>query len=114
MLRDVSWLNNMNTNQMPNNDKPVDMLKMFNDILNKKPSIKEQAIINDNRLKDIATYDVTKGLMIKCENPDEIVNKFTEFKMLVRRGSFTIDQLEDSVCKRYGVINKEGANNNVV
>jgi hypothetical protein len=55
------------------------------------------------RVQDVAAYDVSRGLMIYA-SPEEIHRKFIEFKGLVKRGSMSVDQLEDMICTKYGIL----------
>lgn len=91
------------------NDLP-DLMKSMEDFLKsmdiKKLSAKDEAIMNDQKLSDLALYACTNGLTKVCNDPEAIQNRFTEFKRLVKRGSFTIEQLENSVGERYGIVNK--------
>ena len=73
------------------------------------------ALINDARLRKIAEYQVsrgfTRGFTRQVPTTQDKVTKaykemsdlFTEMKMLVKRGSFTISQLEDKVYKKFGI-----------
>ena len=66
---------------------------------------KKIVIQNDARLQDLSVYEVSKGLTIPTTASD-LQRKFVEFKGLVKRGSFTIDQLEDMVCTKWGIVNE--------
>ena len=67
-------------------------------------SKKSIAINNDNRLLDMVTYWETKGGTLNARDPNQILNRFNEFKGLIRRGSFTMEQLEDMVYSKYGIM----------
>ena len=63
-----------------------------------------KAQINDQRLLKIAEYDITQGYLKKNADPDQYHAKFFELKSLVKRGSFTIKDLETDVYTRWGVL----------
>jgi len=65
---------------------------------------KNIAITNDNRLYDMAGYWESKGNMVSPISPEAVFNRFTEFKGLVKRGSYTIEQLEAKVFGAFGII----------
>ena len=71
---------------------------------------KQQAIDNDHRLMDLARYAYTEGnLNARTLSPTEgrkINSKFREFKHLVKRGTFTMEQLEDHICGIYGITDR--------
>ena len=68
---------------------------------------KETALRNDKRLLDMATYAITDG-QTRLFNPhdlgemDVLQDKFNYFKMLVRCGEATIEQLEEKVFSQWG------------
>ena len=66
---------------------------------------KQLAIHNDNRIFDLASYIISEGMIKPVTNFDLVEDKFRELKRLVIRGEFTLDQLEESVCEKYGVVN---------
>ena len=59
--------------------------------------------MNDNRLRILTEYDVTKGHMNIKVTPEQLQSRFTEFKQLVRRGSITLKQLEDDIYSKWGI-----------
>jgi hypothetical protein len=65
--------------------------------------IKYDAIKNDLRLMEMALYEVTKG-QTNCSNHETVIKKLAEYKGIIKRGTFTIDQLEDRVFSRFGVL----------
>ena len=67
---------------------------------------KRNALINDDKLWAIARYHVDKGTM-KKPDMQKWTKRFNEFKALVKRGSFTIDQLEDRVYEKFGVLDED-------
>jgi len=64
---------------------------------------KQLACNNDLRLEQLASYEVSRGLT-KGVDQQNLLAKFTEYKQLVRKGSFTLQQLEDIVYSKYGVL----------
>jgi len=72
---------------------------------------KDIAIKNDVRLLQMANYVETKGTTCHSDGIKAVFKRFGELKWLVKRGEFTLDQLEDSIYKRYGII--ESDENNV-
>lgn len=70
---------------------------------------REQAIVNDNKLLDMATYAVSAGQTKLCSMHDPVFmhalqDKFNYFKRLVRTGEFTMQQLEDKIYTDYGIV----------
>ena len=61
------------------------------------------AITNDNRIMEMAAYWESKGNMYPIPSAESMLQRFAEFKGLVRRGSFTMEQLEAHVFGRYGI-----------
>lgn len=73
-------------------------------------STERKSIDNDNRIMNIVTYAVTKGGVnnpltqeMASEYSVKTLKTFAEFKSLIRRGEFTIDELADHVYSKYGV-----------
>jgi len=64
----------------------------------------KEVIANDIRLQDIIYYELTRGNTIKITNHEESLAKFAEYKALVRRGCFTIDQLEEKALFKFGIV----------
>ena len=58
---------------------------------------RDTAYWNDQRLMEIATYYETKGLMIPVKNMDSISQRFVEYKGLVKRGEFTMEEMQEDV-----------------
>ena len=69
---------------------------------------KDLALLNDQRLMHLAFYKESNGMTDKIKDPLALNIRFSEFKKLVKRGSFTLDQLEESVYSDCGVV---GADN---
>lgn len=65
---------------------------------------KEQAILNDMKIMEMALYYETKGNTSPVLNQEIISKRFVEFKRYITRGSFTIEQLEDRVYKEFGIM----------
>jgi hypothetical protein len=62
-----------------------------------------RAQINDQRLVKMAEYDVTRGYTKSQVLPESLQSKFAEFKTLIKRGSFTLEELESDVFSRWGI-----------
>ena len=63
---------------------------------------KEQAMLNDKKLIDLATYAISAGQtrLFDPRDPglmDEVQDKFNYYKLLVRSKEITLDELEDKV-----------------
>ena len=65
----------------------------------------------DSRLFQLASYEVTSGLMVVPSSQEEILelqkkiaSKFNYFKRLIQLGEITIDELSKSVFARNGAI----------
>jgi len=67
---------------------------------------KDVASHNDWRLRDIALYHESRG-MTHCVEAEKVRDRFIEFKGLVKRGSFTIDELEKRVFVEYGIVEED-------
>jgi uncharacterized protein YktB (UPF0637 family) len=65
---------------------------------------KKLAGSNDQRLMEIAAYHESRGMIRAIESPEKLWGRFAEFKQLVRRGSFTINQLEDRIYSNFGIM----------
>lgn len=79
-----------------------DMLrKMLEDLKQEDSVIRSQ--MNDNRILKAAEYEATKGLMVTKVTPEQLQNKFVEFKTRVLNGAVTLKQLEEDVYTRWGV-----------
>jgi hypothetical protein len=66
--------------------------------------IKYDAIQNDIRLMEMALYEVTKG-QTQHADMNQVLSKVYEYKKLIKRGTYNIDQLEDKVFSRFGILN---------
>jgi len=84
------------------NDSQKNMLQEFLKQMKQDDSVL-RARMNDERIMLLAEYDATKGLIDVTVPVDTFREKFTEFKQLIKRGSFTLKSLEDSVYERWGI-----------
>jgi len=67
-----------------------------------------QAILNDERLRKIAEYDLTSGYTnVQTATPEKLQHKFGELKRIVQTKESTLAELETLVFNKYGV--QEGA-----
>jgi hypothetical protein len=64
---------------------------------------KQWAIFNDNKIMELALYHETKGMSVKVDT-QKVFDRFMEFKRYIVRGSFTLEQLEESVYSTYGLV----------
>ena len=64
---------------------------------------KRLAMDNDHRLMEMAAYHETKGLT-QGANPVEIHDRFSDFKRTIKKGSYTIDELEAKIYGLFGVV----------
>lgn len=85
-----------------NNEDGNNILKKLLDQLKQEDSV-IRIQMNDNRLRILTEYDVTKGHMNIKVTPEQLQSRFTEFKQLVRRGSITLKQLEDDIYSKWGI-----------
>ena len=60
-------------------------------------------------LIELAILEANKGGAHKASTKEKEI-RIKEFMGLIRRGSFTLEQLEESVFERYGLIKKEEKN----
>jgi hypothetical protein len=74
----------------------------------RKYSFEEIALL-DQALFNLASYDVTGGLMVIVESPEEahklrdkIINRFNYFKQLIQRGSCSFDYIRNTVLDANG------------
>ena len=65
-----------------------------------------QAAINDNRIQKIAEYDLTKGYTNIKVSPEQLNEKFSEFKTAILKKSSTLAELETTIFSRWGVLEK--------
>lgn len=56
---------------------------------------------------ELAACESTNGFKKSGMTSREFGIRFKEFSRLIRRGSFTLDQLEESVFERHGLISKK-------
>lgn len=63
----------------------------------------------DFQLNQLASYDVTKGLVLICKTSEEelalrktIVERFNYFKRGIQTGEYTLAQLKDHILSKYG------------
>jgi len=75
--------------------------------------IKQDAIQNDIRLLEMALYEVTKG-QTQFSDQGAIVKKVAEYKRLIKRGTFTLDGLEDKIFSRFGIIDERSKDDTIV
>lgn len=64
---------------------------------------KEIAFYNDQLIMDLAGYHESKGLTKKINN-DQVMTRFSEFKVRIKKGCFTIKDLEDKIYTENGVM----------
>lgn len=70
-----------------------------------KKNSKKIALLNDERLLCAASYYESKGTMVTLRTTEQLLARFREFKGLVKRGSYTVEQIEEKVYSRYGIVN---------
>lgn len=75
--------------------------------------IKHDAIQNDLRLMEMALYEVTKGQTQHATHED-IIKKVAEYKGIIKRGTYTIDQLEDKIFSRFGIIDERSVTDTAI
>lgn len=90
----------------PNSVNPEDVLKNLINELKKEDSV-VRVQLNDQRLMKLAEYDATKGYMHPRVTPEELQDKFFEFKGRVKKGCFTLKTLEDNVYSRWGITEED-------
>lgn len=90
----------------PNQSNPNDAL---NELLNKFKGMMDQpdsmlhVIVNDERLRKVTEYEVTKGFTNLKVTPEELQQRFTEFKVMVMTKEATLAELETLVYNKYGI-----------
>tara|TARA_R110000823_G_scaffold236867_1_gene362495 strand:- start:825 stop:1235 length:411 start_codon:yes stop_codon:yes gene_type:complete len=90
----------------PNGSGPEqDAMKNFMEQLSQKDSV-VRTIMNDQRIMKLVEYDITKGYTTTPKDNKDLQVRFNEFKKLVKRGSFTLAELEDDVYARWGIDEK--------
>lgn len=89
----------MNINPNQNQQNQQNQQNKQNRPLNR--SVRDVAIEIDDRLKYVSLYAQTQGLT-KEMNMEEMRNKFLEYRGMLKRGTFTITELEEDVFLRYG------------
>jgi len=78
----------------------------YNNDINSK---KQWATYNDNRIIEAALYHESRGKTRKAD-VEKIFERFMEFKNYIRRGSFTLPQLEETVYGMFGLMPTEEDN----
>lgn len=69
---------------------------------------KTKVIQNDTIINDLAIYSITNGLMKVAKDPAILHRRFAEYKHLIKRGEFTLAELENDILNEYGITdNKE-------
>ena len=63
---------------------------------------KDEALANDTRLYLVANYYESKGGLFPAQ-PNDVHERFSEFKVRIQKGSFTIEQLEEKVYFQFGI-----------
>jgi hypothetical protein len=68
-------------------------------------STRDNVLKNDALIQELAIYEVTQGTTKRLTQEDlpDVDARFTEFKRLIKRGSFTYDQLADRIFSKYGI-----------
>ena len=79
-------------------------------------SLRDIVIKNEALIKDLATYDITKGNAIIPESKEDmmelgkkLIKRSTEFKRLLKSGEFTWQELEADVFGKYGITEPLGS-----
>lgn len=67
-------------------------------------NIKQTVYKNDQRLIEMTIYHESKGMTRAIKGEEQLSARFTEFKMLIKRGSFTIKELEEKIFSENGII----------
>jgi len=68
---------------------------------------RQQVVDNDNRVYDLASYYMSEGLTKYVKDMNTVQAKFMEFKRLILKGEFTLEELEADVCGKFGIVNKQ-------
>ena len=63
----------------------------------------QRAIKNDERIFYLAMYFKTCGMTKKAEH-EKVMDCFSEFKTRIMRGCFTLDQLQNDVFDKFGLV----------
>lgn len=79
-----------------------DMMKNLMDQLKQDDSV-IRAQMNDQRIEKVTEYELTKGYTKKDVQPEQLQAKFSELKGLIKRGEFTLKQLEDDIYAKWGI-----------
>lgn len=80
--------------------------------MNKYVMTLEEAVKRDKLIKDLAFYDVTKGMTIMDFQDEEemiskqrqICQKYNIFKSQIQKGEYTLEELEDDIVSRNAAI----------
>lgn len=76
-------------------------------------TLKDKVMANDLRVLDVASYVASKGQLLDLKNAspekqeeffEKITQLFKEFKARVRKGSWTLDQLEEEMYGKFGIL----------
>jgi hypothetical protein len=71
--------------------------------INMRP-IKQDALLNDQRIIEMSIYQETHG-NTRSGTFEGISKRIKEFKTMIKRKETTLDELEDLVFSRYGILN---------
>lgn len=63
--------------------------------------------LNDIRLRKICEYELTKGWTTLDITPEVLQEQFKYFKAKVKSKSFTLDELEDVVYSKWGIVDNK-------
>jgi len=86
------------------NDGSFEKMKDYFGNISQGNKLRREALENDRTLQDLVTYELTEGLTVALVHITDILPKFAEYKALVKRGSFTVAQLEERVLAKYAIV----------
>jgi len=93
------------------NDKSEEINEFLNEItkglgMDKLPTPAVVAL-NDIRLRKLCEYEITKGYTNLDITPEVLQEQFKYFKAKVKSKSFTLDELEDVVYSKWGIVDNK-------
>lgn len=92
-----------------NNDNENNAEKKLHDIMEEMDLVMK-VVLNDTRLHHLAEYEASHGYIKQKVTPEDVQKLFSEFKLLIKRGSFTLKTLEEDVYKRWGIVEDQRNN----
>lgn len=93
----------------PEEGQPDKLEEQIQAMMGQKLTPQMLALINDERIYQCAMYHLSKGYTVKLTDEAAAQARFVDFKGTVMRGEMSVQELEDSVYKEFGVMDQPNA-----